>query len=322
MSINDDEPIQIEWIEKFLRNEATEQECMHVEDWMKKMELSAADLRQMIALPEGVKFLLTIDDDAEWSRLKSRIPWQRSVHLSFSWYKVAAAVALLVGISALFVLTRFNSGQDQQFFVTADQDNQQIALPDNSKVYLRKGATIRYQESFAKDNRHITLSGEGFFEITRDTLHPFTIAALNCRVRVLGTSFNVRTDSSETDVIVSTGKVALDQNGFEPIYLYPGDKGAVKKGVAALKVTNLDANFLSWKTGELVFENTSLNKAIDALQNHFQATIVIAQPVEEWPAYTSRFDHPTLEEVLTEMQQVLPLTYTQVADKIIITLNN
>ena len=55
------------------------------------------------------------------------------------------------------------------------------------------------------------LAGEAFFEISPDVSKPFIIDAGKANVKVVGTSFNVITKNTESDVevFVKTGKVVL-----------------------------------------------------------------------------------------------------------------
>jgi transmembrane sensor len=94
------------------------------------------------------------------------------------------------------------------------------------------------------------------------------------------------------------------------VYLEKAEKGVYRKGELAVKSYNDDVNFLSWKTHILMFENTSLDKVIRDLEQHFGVRITITSLVKQWPTYTSQFEKPTLEEVLAELKQVLAIEYT------------
>ena len=63
----------------------------------------------------------------------------------------------------------------------------------------------------AEHGRDVKLTGEAFFEITPDAAKPFIIDAGKAKVRVVGTTFNVITNNSESavEVFVKTGKVVV-----------------------------------------------------------------------------------------------------------------
>jgi ferric-dicitrate binding protein FerR (iron transport regulator) len=60
-------------------------------------------------------------------------------------------------------------------------------LPDRSIVWLSPGAEIKFKKPFIK--RTLSLTGESFFEVTKDKQHPFTILSGDIVTKVWGTSY-------------------------------------------------------------------------------------------------------------------------------------
>lgn len=82
-------------------------------------------------------------------------------------------------------------------------------LPDGSIVELREGAEIvvKYDTAY----RRVTLvSGEALFRVEHDPARPFIVAVKNLEVRAVGTAFNVKVDVGTIDVLVTEGKVRVD----------------------------------------------------------------------------------------------------------------
>ena len=87
-----------------------------------------------------------------------------------------------------------------------------IVLSDNTHVFLNAGSSLRYPVNFIKGkNREVFLEGEAFFEVTKDTQHPFVVNAHEINVRVLGTKFNVSAypESLATKTVLVEGAVGL-----------------------------------------------------------------------------------------------------------------
>lgn len=84
-------------------------------------------------------------------------------------------------------------------------------LPDQSSVVLNPSASLKFPVVFSLSKREVWLSGEAFFEITKNPDHPFFVYSKDMKVRVLGTSFRVRANPGDKtfQVIVSTGKVSV-----------------------------------------------------------------------------------------------------------------
>ena len=92
-------------------------------------------------------------------------------------------------------------------------------LPDGSKIFLNRNSEFSYRSNFGKHRRDVKLTGEAFFEIAPDASKPFIIDAGKAKVKVVGTSFNVITNNSESavEVFVKTGKVMLSDNSGSQI---------------------------------------------------------------------------------------------------------
>lgn len=85
-----------------------------------------------------------------------------------------------------------------------------VILPDGTKTYLNAGSSLRYPDQFAEKKREVFLTGEGYFEVIADSLHPFIVHTANVSVRALGTSFNVKAYPDETWI-----KTTLEQGRVE-----------------------------------------------------------------------------------------------------------
>ena len=86
----------------------------------------------------------------------------------------------------------------------------QMELPDKSKVWLNAGSSLRYPSRFTGDERTVYLSGEGYFEVQSDRLHPFYVSVNEkMKVKAHGTKFNVNAYSDEmwVETTLETGKV-------------------------------------------------------------------------------------------------------------------
>lgn len=93
---------------------------------------------------------------------------------------------------------------------------QLITLSDGSSVLLQPNSQLSYPKRFANDARRVYLTGEGFFEISKNPQKPFLVFANELVTTVIGTSFRVKaySDQPHVEVVVSTGRVnvSLSQN--------------------------------------------------------------------------------------------------------------
>jgi ferric-dicitrate binding protein FerR (iron transport regulator) len=96
-----------------------------------------------------------------------------------------------------------------------------IMLADGSSVLLQPNSTLRYPPVFEEKERKVYLSGDGFFEISKDSEKPFFVYANELVTKVVGTSFRIKafSDQKNVEVVVRTGKVNVsagnsDQEGL------------------------------------------------------------------------------------------------------------
>jgi transmembrane sensor len=86
-----------------------------------------------------------------------------------------------------------------------------LSLPEGSQITLQPQGKVSFKESFTETNREVFLTGEAFFEVSRDVNRPFLVYTNEITTRVLGTSFMIRALADQQDIIVAvrTGKVSV-----------------------------------------------------------------------------------------------------------------
>ncbi|WP_281233594.1 FecR family protein [Flavobacterium gelatinilyticum] len=91
---------------------------------------------------------------------------------------------------------------------------QSITLSDGSSVLLQPDSKLSYPKIFTGNERKVYLSGEGFFEISKNPQKPFFVYANEIVTKVVGTSFRVKaySDQSNVEILVRTGKVKVKSN--------------------------------------------------------------------------------------------------------------
>jgi transmembrane sensor len=103
--------------------------------------------------------------------------------------------------------------------------NHTYTLPDHSLATLAPASSLSYQND-DKGRRLIHLQGEGFFDVQKDTAHPFTVQAGSLSVTALGTSFRISDRMQPGQIVVQlyTGKVKLTQQQGKPVIMKPGQQ--------------------------------------------------------------------------------------------------
>ncbi len=179
-----------------------------------------------------------------------------------------------------------------------------LTLSDGTRVHLNANSKLIYPLEFSDNNREVTLEGEAYFDVAHNARKPFIVHTDNKRIKVLGTSFNVRNYPNEASSMVTLvkGKVQLldGQNNPE---LTPGMQSISKDGVTQVKMVNVE-DFISWKDGLFVFNNDNLKQVASKISNWYDVEFDIkpsAANVRIWGS-VDRYD--TFDKVLEVLQLV------------------
>ncbi len=150
-----------------------------------------------------------------------------------------------------------------------------ITLADGTRVYLGALSKIEYPVVFDGMKRVVKASGEVYFEVARDTAHPFVVEMTNLDVEVLGTSFNVR-DYADEDYVEATlvsGKIKV-YAGEETCILEPNYQAVLDKNNNTLETKEVDVSeFVDWKSGKLNVRNRRLEDILNRLSKWYDVYV-------------------------------------------------
>ncbi len=298
---------------KLLSGTATADEQQQLARWTEQSvenKKALEDYRQVWTLGDSKSFP-DFDSVVELEKLESKLDQEDKKIKVLSPYrslvfKVAASVTLLIVCSFLLYQVAFKT---ETIVKESGAEKIQFTLPDGSKVWLNEKSKITYASDFNTE-RLIELSGEGFFEVTRNPDKPFVIRADKSEIKVLGTSFNVRAyeNENQNEVYVVTGKVSLADDRDKIIILSPGEEGILNKKTDILsRSTETNPNHIAWKNKQLIFKKTSLTEVAETLEKYFQISITVKNPDLQKCRFTSSFNDPTLEEVIEAISIALNL---------------
>ncbi|EHQ26363.1 LOW QUALITY PROTEIN: hypothetical protein Mucpa_2229 [Mucilaginibacter paludis DSM 18603] len=208
-----------------------------------------------------------------------------------SWMGYAAACFLILIASGVWYRNTSQKSavaQQQQMalVVHANPCGQRsvLTLPDGSIVHLGALSSISYPKVVGSINRAVTLTGEAFFEVTHDKLHPFTVQAGSVQTKVLGTSFKIEA-FKQVVVSVATGRVQVSKlnnaGNAERLLavLTPGRmiNYSTATGKADIGTTDID-ELRDWTQGKVTFANASLREITETLERWYNVDISFSNP--------------------------------------------
>ena len=136
---------------------------------------------------------------------------------------------------------------------------------------------MTYKGDLQGKERRVTLEGEGYFDVYKDSAHPFVVSAGKMDVKVLGTKFTIFSgDERGTGVYLREGAVEALIPEIGSVSLSP-DQALIldsETGVWSKKKVKA-SNHTSWIDDRLVFYNTSLFDIVENLEHWYSVDIVL-----------------------------------------------
>jgi transmembrane sensor len=317
----------INLIINILGGTATSEEKQRFEDWLRESEdnrLYYKNIRTLWESSTNYYGNMDFDKEAAREKIRSKIqqirPVSRILRRRFA-IPAAASIILLIGMAAAAIFFSLSGGNKYIRYTTANQIRE-IILSDSSHIWLNVNSTLHAPETFSSSQRIVKLEGEAYFEVKHNESKPFKVKAGNTIIKVLGTSFDVKTEkeSDNVSVVVNSGKVAFYKaNSLHDNYiLTQGTKGQfIASNQNILISGNEDQNYLSWKTGMLNFYDSPLKEVCKVLSEYYN-TSVTTDLSDSNLFLTGSFQNENLEDILNTIELTLDLNATVTQDGIVI----
>lgn len=199
------------------------------------------------------------------------------------WAMGYAAALLLVATATLFWY-----GNRPRQYETGIGERQVAVLADGSHVSL--DAVTAMKVRMKDEGRQVELvEGRAKFDVAKDPLRPFTVAAGDKLIVAVGTSFSVELIGGHVRVVLYEGQVEVRDRSdtarvagakARRLVMTPGSElvGAVGSGQLA-QVTRPDlSQSLSWEQGLINFDGEPLARAVEQMNRYSAKRIRIADP--------------------------------------------
>ncbi len=155
-----------------------------------------------------------------------------------------------------------------------------LTLPDGSTVRLNSGSTLVYPVAFTGRERSVILTGEAYFEISKDRDRPFRVKAGDTEVQVTGTHFNITAypDEEQVTTTLVEGGVDIVKQG-QKATLRPGQQAISRHDDGPIQVGTADTDYaLAWLEGHFVFENQDIKTIMQNIARWYDVDVVYANP--------------------------------------------
>ncbi|PVH24319.1 FecR family protein [Sphingobacterium corticibacter] len=244
---------------------------------------------------------------------------------------IAASIVLICTISFLFLdrnslsITALTSHLTNNFeeVSTPAGEMQEYILPDHSSIWLSGNSKIRFDKKSYSAERKIYLDqGEAFFDVQRDTLHPFAIETGNLSIQVLGTSFNVKhsTQRKRVTIDVKTGKVLVKDRQSQEQQLLTKGKSLRYDAQNGFQLFNSDpTNADLWTRNGIFLHNTTFGELQEVMHSRYGLTLRSDSLNTETFRYSILMPQVrSVDDLLTMICTIHQINYRRKNDEIIL----
>jgi len=314
-------------LDRYVADECTPEEVRIVHAWLDGNSARQSVLTQLREVRLAARTRGPWDTQRMWRRLAQDIegdeaqlvtpgrpvvaphfvPTERG--RSWRWAVPAAAVALVLGIVAIFVSPRGTSHRTTVpvAYATGRGQRATVRLADGTAVILAPASRLLVHADFGADNRTVSLSGEAVFKVTASHEAPFLVQTEHVTTRVLGTAFDVRrypTDAA-TQVVVLNGKVAAGATHRTAVTLVGGMVGSFTDSTATVIDSPNATTLTEWTDGRLRFRETPVGEVLAQLGRWYDVDFQLADSTLIHEKVTVALNHSATSDVVQILEDLL-----------------
>ncbi len=315
---------------KFFKGEATEVEIDSIIEWINRSPQNMA----YFARQKSLYSALESTQFEEESVKNANAPAKKKTYLSITKYAAVAIVATICFLAGLW-LNNLNDDNNKDIQLITETKTFAplkhslytekgvkgfITLPDSSRVWLNSDSRISYPDEFTGEKRIVSLSGEAYFEVAKDSLHPMVVLTnKDFMVEVLGTTFNIRSyeDDATAETTLYTGKIKMHykdhtSSKIKTTDLKPNDSFTYTSTSRTHKQAIAPKPEIqrAWKDGSLIFDNTSMEDVIKRLERWHGTNFIVNDNSIYKRKLSATFTSESIVQIMEIIQMVMPITYS------------
>ncbi len=365
-------------ITKFLLGEISEEEKQELKDWISQdagNKKHFVEIKRLFNVLEIINNVDEIDPETAWDVINDKL-LQKSgsnvVHLMHKGigkplfrlkkFIVAAMLLLTIGISFgsayLFFNKKYNATITCNEINVPKGSKTYLTLNDGSKIWLNSMSKLTYPGKFNTTYREVFLEGEAYFKIAKDKNIPFYVRTSDLDIKVLGTSFNIKSYKNEgtIEATLESGSISIFRKGQDGktkhIVLKPDQRLTFVKSEGRILVDNIKKMlkndkyadtaqtnsrrkeklylaenintklYTAWKDNKLIFVNESFESLAVRMERWYNVRIEITGDKLKQYRFTGTFEKETIEQALKALQITTKFEYSIDHNKITIKYNN
>lgn len=338
---------------RYLAGDCSADEQKRVEQWIaqdpgNKKKLDECKRIWKISEKSGLTAKDDFNTPGEWQSLRQRLNKEEtsqagekksgfykkfrgsSIHSASQQFIRVAAVLLLASFAGILAYQNFYQPEPEvqepilRELSTEQAQRANLTLSDGTKVMLNADSEMKIPEKFASNVREVFLDGQAHFEVVENKDKPFLIHSNQSLIRVLGTSFSVRSypEDEQVQVVVEEGSVSFESEVDKEdsrVVLGKNQMGEFDKNsheIVSRQVEDMEL-YLSWKEGYLKFQNMELSKVGKTLERRYNVEVSFENTEIKNLSLTAYLKSRSIRNVLEVISTSLDINYQLNDNKVV-----
>lgn len=313
---------------RYLTNDLPDTEIKRVEEWIQASEENTRLFNQFLLIWEQSVHTFpkkNVEPDEAWLRMKKRLandvsePAPFFGQIRFVWRAAAIfIICVCVGSIGYLMLNKYSSAPVSNLQLASAGRVVTDTLPDQSVITVNKNSFLSYPSEFRGGTREVTLNGEAFFRIKADKKHPFIVHANDITVKVVGTSFNIKTVNGKTEVVVESGVVVVQKNKQSTTLVAKEKTETNWHDTSLVKTSVTDKLYNYYRSREFICDRTPLQQLVEKLNEAYDADIELGRDALKDLRITTVFTNEPLENIIDIICQTFKLKAEKIGNRIIL----
>lgn len=228
-----------------------------------------------------------------------------------------AAPAMAAAVAATVVVAPLLQPASAVAYRTAPGQTRSVTLDDGTRLQINGGSTLSVKMERGRRRVHME-QAEVVFDVARDADRPFLIDVGESRVRVVGTSFNIRRSAADTQISVLRGVVEVHdlEQPTRKVRLSGGQQVRRSDADDSMAVEPVDVRTAAaWTQGRRAYDSRPLSEVAADLSRAFPTPVSVAPE-----AANLRFSGVLLlddeDAVIARLERFLPVRATRGAEEV------
>lgn len=298
----------------------------HFYEWLGANDKNRQEYEEVKSIYDEREAHVDLNDG--WARLSLKMTKHDAARRKVKrlrWIAGIAATLCLMLIIGLVFLRHSASPPTSVTYITGNSSSR-LDLPDGSKVRLAPNSQLVYSTDYGKQTREVTLQGEAYFAVKKDTKRPFSVSSESQTIIVTGTQFNVCSYPNEKEftTTLKEGSIRFESKAFnKSIDLRPGEQ--IRFNYVDGSITVCPASFeteLAWLENKHVFKDAPLSEILTKMGHVYNCEFTCEDLNINQMSYTGTFyDTDSLGVFLNVIQTLTGLKATKNEDGTKVTLH-